>query len=258
MGVCSVPTVVRMTTTLMAQVSGATTWSALTTVLEAVTAAGRPNGFYTTVATSDGLMVASGLSAFAGLTLQEGLTWAGVTTVTGAEWLSALTTAADAASVGGQYVNNWASVTFAPGFTKSSYVRRVTAYNGTEYLVFASFDQWAWEAAQPCTAAYDAPCSSVNVNRVLGQTASMLGVSVTTSAFNSVLSDVTSSSSYRVQATAGDAPFYAFVFTTAGVCAAHGGNSANVGKTVTEILTSAGIDTISGAVREGVLCVRVC
>ena len=84
----------------------------LAAVWAAVSSSMTPSGFYTTVVTLDGTVVASGIASQVSQTLQAVLSSRQVSGLTGAAWLSALTTAADAPSVGGQYVNNWATYSY--------------------------------------------------------------------------------------------------------------------------------------------------
>ena len=231
---------------ITAAVTGATTTAGLASVWSSVNAP--VYGFYASVVSATtGAYVASGNANLVGKSSVDALTTLGITGITGAAFTAALQTAADQPNG-----NTWATMTYTmngAAVTATYYVQEATAFNGNKYLVFSSYESKTWAVDVPCTAANDAPCGNVNVNAMLGKSAAALNSASTQATFNNVLTAVTNDASYRVQASTTSGRFYTFVFTTAGVCKAHGGNANNVGKTISQILTSLNVDTITGAVR---------
>ena len=244
--VCSVPLATSQVASLKASAEAAADATALTDVWNAVPAPDS-NFYASVVAATTGTYVASGNANLVGKSSVDALTTLGITGITGAAFTAALQTAADQPNG-----NTWATMAYTmngAAVTATYYVQEATAFNGNKYLVFSSYESKTWAVDVPCTAANDAPCGNVNVNAMLGKSAAALNSASTQATFNNVLTAVTNDASYRVQASATSGRFYTFVFTTAGVCKAHGGNANNVGKTISQILTSLNVDTITGAVR---------
>ena len=246
MGVCSVPRVQANVNNAASHASNSKSATELASAWQVISAEPTTYNFQTFAITASGTYVASPVADQLGRTVTEVLSSSGVTGMTGAQYLAYLQSAADQPNG-----KNWVAYSFMMGgatVSVKAYVKEVTAYDATKYLIFSSFKTVAYPAAVPCTASNDAPCGTVNVNSVLGMAVASLTPATTSTEFDAALTAVTSNTTYRVQPTPDSGRFYTFVFTTAGVCKAHGGNSANVGKTLTAILTGLGVDTITGTV----------
>ena len=150
--------------------------------------------------------------------------------------------AAAASAEGGWVSYPWRTSASTATFTKVAYVMPVTDSTGATYYAGAGYDQSPAATQTPCDATSDAPCANLNARSITGHAASMASVATTPAAVSAVWSDITTASTYKVET-----GFYVFAYQFDSTAVAHGAVMSNVGKTLQQILTGAGITTITGA-----------